>query len=231
MSTQATVVARETPTLNHFIGGKQVVGASGGRSGVIFDPSTGRVTAHVSFASAEETRAAVKAARNALPAWAQTPPLQRARVLFRFKALLDEHLDELARIITSEHGKVLSDARGEVTRGLEVVEFACGIPQLLKGEFSDSVGRGIDSWSLRQAVGDVDVPDRHRLRQYVRPQAVGKGPFMRPAARRTAERGGLAARRAQCRERRSRGGRYAAHGPRRRRGELCWFDARRPTYI
>jgi malonate-semialdehyde dehydrogenase (acetylating) / methylmalonate-semialdehyde dehydrogenase len=152
MSTHATAAAHEKRTLPHFIGGKQIFGASG-RSGVVFDPASGRVTAHVSFASAEETRVAINAARNALPAWSQTPPLQRARVLFRFKALLDEHIDELARLITSEHGKVLSDARGEVTRGLEVVEFACGIPQLLKGEFSDSVGRGIDSWSLRQPVG------------------------------------------------------------------------------
>jgi malonate-semialdehyde dehydrogenase (acetylating) / methylmalonate-semialdehyde dehydrogenase len=152
MGTHATAAAHQAPRVPHFIGGKRFTGVSG-RSGVVFDPATGRVTAHVSFASAEETRAAVKAARNALPAWSQTPPLQRARVLFRFKALLDEHIDEVARIITSEHGKVLSDARGEVTRGLEVVEFACGIPQLLKGEFSDSVGRGIDSWSLRQPVG------------------------------------------------------------------------------
>jgi len=107
----------------------------------------------VSYASAHETRAAIHSARRALDGWAGTTPLQRARVLFRFKALLDEHLVELAELITSEHGKVLSDARGEVTRGLEVVEFACGIPHLLKGEFSDSVGRGIDSWSLRQPVG------------------------------------------------------------------------------
>jgi malonate-semialdehyde dehydrogenase (acetylating)/methylmalonate-semialdehyde dehydrogenase len=88
-----------------------------------------------------------------LPAWSETPSLQRARVLFRFKALLDAHIDELAALITSEHGKVLADARGEVTRGLEVVEFACGIPHLLKGEFSDNVGTGIDCWSLRQPVG------------------------------------------------------------------------------
>src|SRR4029453_9614634 len=101
-------------------------------------------------ASQDETRAAILSAKRALPAWAETPPLQRARVMFRFKALLDEHIGELASIITSEHGKVLSDARGEVTRGLEVVEFACGIPHLLKGDFSDNVGGGIDSWSLRQ---------------------------------------------------------------------------------
>ncbi|MGH8176356.1 MAG: CoA-acylating methylmalonate-semialdehyde dehydrogenase [Steroidobacter sp.] len=152
MSTQATAASCEVRTLGHFVGGKLLQGASA-RTGPIFDPATGRVATKVSFASAEETRAAIRAAREALPAWAATTPLQRARVMFRFKALLDTHIDELAAMITSEHGKVLSDARGEVTRGLEVVEFACGIPQLLKGEFSDSVGRGIDSWSLRQPVG------------------------------------------------------------------------------
>jgi malonate-semialdehyde dehydrogenase (acetylating)/methylmalonate-semialdehyde dehydrogenase len=119
----------------------------------VFNPATGEVSASVSFASQEETQAAIAAARAALPAWAETPPLQRARVLFRFKALLDAHIDDLASLITSEHGKVLADARGEVTRGLEVVEFACGIPHLLKGEFSDNVGGGIDCWSLRQPVG------------------------------------------------------------------------------
>ena len=152
MGVHAAAASHEVSTLGHFVGGKLLAGSSG-RSGSVFNPATGQVAAQVSFASAEETRAAIAAARAALPAWSETPPLQRARVMFRFKALLDEHIDELAGIITSEHGKVLSDARGEVTRGLEVVEFACGIPQLLKGEFSDSVGRGIDSWSLRQPVG------------------------------------------------------------------------------
>jgi malonate-semialdehyde dehydrogenase (acetylating)/methylmalonate-semialdehyde dehydrogenase len=123
------------------------------RYGPVYNPATGETTRRVSLASADETRAAIRTARAALPAWAAIPPLQRARVMFRFKALLDAHTDELASIITSEHGKVLSDARGEVTRGIEVVEFACGIPHLLKGEFSDSVGNGIDSWSLRQPVG------------------------------------------------------------------------------
>ena len=138
--------------LGHFIDGRRCAGTSE-RAGAVFDPATGEVRANVSFASQQETQAAIQAARTALPAWAETPPLQRARVLFRFKALLDAHIDELAGLITSEHGKVLADARGEVTRGLEVVEFACGIPHLLKGEFSDNVGSGIDSWSLRQPVG------------------------------------------------------------------------------
>jgi malonate-semialdehyde dehydrogenase (acetylating) / methylmalonate-semialdehyde dehydrogenase len=138
--------------LGHFVGGSRRAGTSG-RAGPVFDPATGRATANVSFASRDETRAAIAAARAAFPAWSETPPLQRARVLFRFKALLDARIDELAALITSEHGKVLADARGEVTRGIEVVEFACGIPHLLKGEFSDNVGSGVDCWSLRQPLG------------------------------------------------------------------------------
>ena len=139
-------------SLGHAVDGRAVAGESG-NFGSVFNPATGAVVARVAFASAEETRSAIRAARAALPGWAETTPLQRARVLFRFKAVLEKHADELARLITREHGKVLSDALGEVTRGIEVVEFACGIPHLLKGEFSDSAGNGIDSWSLRQPVG------------------------------------------------------------------------------
>ena len=146
------MVGQATALVGHYIDGQPVAGISQ-RSGPVFDPATGELARHVALASQAETQAAIEAAHAALPRWAETPPLQRARVMFRFKALLDSHIDELAALITSEHGKVLSDARGEVTRGLEVVEFACGIPHLLKGEFSDSVGTGIDSWSLRQPVG------------------------------------------------------------------------------
>ncbi|HET7201905.1 MAG TPA: CoA-acylating methylmalonate-semialdehyde dehydrogenase [Steroidobacteraceae bacterium] len=137
--------------LGHFIAGREV-GASG-RHGQVHDPATGNVRGRVAYASEAETQTAIAAAAAALPAWSATPPLQRARILFRFKALLESHLDELARLITVEHGKVFSDARGEVIRGTEVVEFACGIPQMLKGEFSESVGTGVDSWSQRQPVG------------------------------------------------------------------------------
>jgi malonate-semialdehyde dehydrogenase (acetylating)/methylmalonate-semialdehyde dehydrogenase len=150
--TSSATAAAQSRALGHFIGGSLRAGMSG-RTGPVFDPATGEVTKHVSFASKQETQAAIRAAKEALPAWSAMSPLQRARVMFRFKALLDAHLAELAAVITSEHGKVLADARGEVTRGIEVVEFACGIPHLLKGEFSDTVGRGIDSWSLRQPVG------------------------------------------------------------------------------
>lgn len=140
------------PFIDHFVAGAPAAGSST-RTGAVFDPATGEVVARVRLASAADAQTAVTAAHRALPAWAATPALQRARVLFRFKALLDEHIEELARLITREHGKVLADARGEVTRGIEVVEFACGIPHLLKGEYSDSVGQGIDSWSMRQPVG------------------------------------------------------------------------------
>ena len=139
--------------LGHHIGGMHAAGAVAGRHGHVFNPATGTVRARVAYASAGETAAAIAAAKAAAPAWAATPPLKRARVMFRFKELIEQHHDELARLITLEHGKVLSDAHGEVTRGLEVVEFACGIPQLLKGEFSENVGAGIDSWSLRQPLG------------------------------------------------------------------------------
>jgi malonate-semialdehyde dehydrogenase (acetylating)/methylmalonate-semialdehyde dehydrogenase len=138
--------------LGHYIGGLRVAGRSG-RSAPVYNPALGVATTEVALASADETRAAVAAARKALPEWSGTPALRRSRVLFRFRELVDRHTEELASILTREHGKVLADARGEVTRGLEIVEFACGIPQLLKGEYSDAVGRGIDSWSLRQPVG------------------------------------------------------------------------------
>ena len=138
--------------LGHYLDGRRVAGTSG-RSAPVFNPALGIATLQVALASADETRAAIASAARALPEWAATPPLRRARVMFRFRELIEQHSEELAAIITREHGKVLPDARGEVTRGLEIVEFACGIPHLLKGEYSDAVGRDIDSWSLRQPVG------------------------------------------------------------------------------
>lgn len=151
MSSPAQIV-RPIPVIPHYIGGRPLTPDSG-RLGPVYNPATGEIASQVALASAAETEAAIAAAAAAFPGWAATPPLQRARVMFRFKALLDAHEAELAQIITREHGKVFSDARGEVTRGMEVVEFACGIPHLLKGEFSDSVGANIDSWSLRQPLG------------------------------------------------------------------------------
>ncbi|ODS62353.1 MAG: methylmalonate-semialdehyde dehydrogenase (acylating) [Arenimonas sp. SCN 70-307] len=138
----------------HFIHGQPSDGGSG-RWGEVYDPATGAVQAQVALASADDVSAAVAAAQAAFPAWAATTPLARARILFRYKALLEEHADEIAAAITAEHGKVLADARGELTRGLEVVEFACGAPHLLKGEHSMNVGRDVDSWSEYAPLGVV----------------------------------------------------------------------------
>ena len=142
--------------ISHFINGKRVAGrseSSGGRGGDVFNPATGEKVRRVAFASAADVDAAVKAAAAAFPGWAATPPLTRARILFKFLEILAREHDALARVISEEHGKVFSDAQGEITRGVEVVEFACGIPHLLKGEFTEQVGRGIDSWSVRQPLG------------------------------------------------------------------------------
>ena len=136
----------------HFVNGREVAGTSG-RASDVFNPATGQVTGRVALASEAEVDAAVQAAKAAFPAWAATPPLKRARILFKLKELIERDSDALAAAITAEHGKVFSDAKGEVTRGLEVVEFACGIPQLLKGEYTEQIGTGIDSWSVRQALG------------------------------------------------------------------------------
>ncbi len=119
----------------HFIGGRSVEGSSG-RFGLVYNPALGKSSRKVSFANKAEVDRAVEVAAAAFPAWASSPPLRRARVINRFRDLLERDLERLARIITSEHGKVLSDAKGEVQRGLEVVEFATGIPQLLKGEYT-----------------------------------------------------------------------------------------------
>src|SRR6267154_5910670 len=142
--------------ISHFINGKRVQGrvqGSSGRGGDVFNPATGEKVRRVAFASAADVDAAVKAAAAAFPGWAATPPLTRARILFKFLEILAREHDALARVISEEHGKVFSDAQGEITRGVEVVEFACGIPHLLKGEFTEQVGRGIDSWSVRQPLG------------------------------------------------------------------------------
>jgi malonate-semialdehyde dehydrogenase (acetylating)/methylmalonate-semialdehyde dehydrogenase len=138
--------------LGHYIGGAEVPGGSG-RFGDVYDPTTGVVQRRVAFASASEVDAAVAAARAAFGGWSQTPVLRRAAVLFAFRERVRAESDRLARLITSEHGKTLDDARGEVNRGLEVVDFACGIPQLLKGDFSENVGSGIDVKAVRQPLG------------------------------------------------------------------------------
>ncbi len=140
--------------ITHWIGGKHAAG-TGSRSSEVFNPATGDVTGLVRLADAATVDQAVTAARDALPAWSETSPLNRARVMFRFKDLLERNLNALASIITQQHGKVFSDAKGEVQRGIEVVEFACGAPQLLKTQYSDNIGGGIDNFSLRQPLGVV----------------------------------------------------------------------------
>jgi malonate-semialdehyde dehydrogenase (acetylating)/methylmalonate-semialdehyde dehydrogenase len=153
MSTAANQdpLAAHVPLIGHIIDGQS--DASAPRRGDVFNPATGRVIATVALADAPTVDRAVAAAKRALPAWSDTPALKRARVMFEFKRLLDSHRDEIAATITREHGKVFSDAHGELQRGIEIVEFACGVPQLLKGQHSDNVGGGIDNWSLRQPVG------------------------------------------------------------------------------
>ncbi len=140
--------------IGHFISNQQQVGTSG-REQPVFNPATGQSENSVALASVEEVNTAVAAAKEAWPAWSKTPPLRRARILDKFKTILWERADELAEIISSEHGKVHDDAVGEVTRGLEVVEFAVGAPTFLKGEFSENVGSDVDSHSIRQSLGVV----------------------------------------------------------------------------
>lgn len=140
------------PFIHHLIGGQRTL-AHVDRWGAVYNPSTGQQSGATPFATPADVDAAVMDAERAFAGWSATPALRRARVMFRFKQLIEEHTDELARLIAAEHGKVVADARGEVQRGLEVVEFCCGIPHLLKGEFSENVGTGIDSYSLRQPLG------------------------------------------------------------------------------
>ncbi len=138
--------------LGHFIDGKRVAGGSG-RLGDVYNPSIGEVQAKVALASRSEVAKAVAAADKAFPAWAATNPQRRARVLFKFKELVEKDTPNLARLLSSEHGKILPDARGDIQRGLEVIEFACGIPHLQKGEYTESAGPGIDVYSMRQPLG------------------------------------------------------------------------------
>jgi malonate-semialdehyde dehydrogenase (acetylating) / methylmalonate-semialdehyde dehydrogenase len=142
------------PSIGHFIGGQPHAGTST-RAQDVFNPATGAVTGRVALANAADVATAVTAAQAAFQAWADTPPIRRARVMFKFLELVNAHRDELAHAITAEHGKVFTDAQGEVSRGIDIIEFACGIPQLLKGDFTDQVSTGIDNWTLRQPLGVV----------------------------------------------------------------------------
>ncbi|MBL4815867.1 MAG: aldehyde dehydrogenase family protein, partial [Shewanella sp.] len=139
--------------INHYINGRHT--ASSQRTSSVYEPATGEHRATVSLASAAEVDGAIELAKKAHKTWSQVSPLNRARVLFKFKALVEANMDEMAELITREHGKVIDDAKGEIIRGLEVVEFACGIPHLLKGEHTEQVGGGVDAWTVNQSLGVV----------------------------------------------------------------------------
>ena len=174
----------------HFIDNARVAGTSG-RSQPVFNPATGEAERTVALASTEEVNAAVASAKAAWKTWSKTPALRRARILDRFKMILWDRADQLAEAISAEHGKTHDDAVGEVTRGLEVVEFAVGAPHLLKGDFTEDVGTGVDSNSVASVArgrrryhavqlpghgADVDVPRCDRLRQHLYPEAVRARP-------------------------------------------------------
>ncbi len=143
---------RAMPDIHHFVNGQSFIGASG-RYGDVFDPNTGVVQARVQFASAGELDQAVRAAVIAQKGWATTNPQRRARVMFAFKTLVEARMQELAELLSSQHGKVIADSKGDIQRGLEVIEFACGIPHVLKGEYTEGAGPGIDVYSMRQPLG------------------------------------------------------------------------------
>ena len=138
--------------ITHFIDGASVAGTSG-RYGDVFNPNTGEVQARVALASVAEVDAAVQSALRAQQTWAQVNPQRRARVMFEFKRLIERDMDALAELLSSEHGKVIADCKGDIQRGLEVIEFACGVPHLLKGEYTEGAGPGIDVYSMRQPLG------------------------------------------------------------------------------
>ncbi|MFO7910282.1 MAG: CoA-acylating methylmalonate-semialdehyde dehydrogenase [Halomonas sp.] len=143
-----------TASITHYINGQRNAGDHA-KTQPVFNPATGEESGQVVLASPQDVSSAVNAAQAAFPAWADTPPIRRARVMFRFLELLNAHKDELAEAITKEHGKVFTDAQGEVARGIDIVEFACGIPQLLKGDYTEQVSTGIDNWTMRQPLGVV----------------------------------------------------------------------------
>jgi malonate-semialdehyde dehydrogenase (acetylating)/methylmalonate-semialdehyde dehydrogenase len=143
-----------TSELHHFVGGKKIPGQSG-RFGDVYNPTVGELASKVPLATKAEVEAAIADSERAFAEWSTASPITRARVMFKFKALMEANIDELAVMLSNEHGKVLSDAKGSIIRGIEVVEFACGIPHLMKGEFSDNVSSGIDMYSMRRPLGVV----------------------------------------------------------------------------
>ncbi len=172
----------------HYIGGARINGANG-RFGPVFNPATGEQSGEVSLADVTEVDHAVEIAKAAFPAWSQVTPLSRARIMFRYKELLEKNRGKLAKLIADEHGKVLNDADGEITRGIEVVEFACGIPHLLKGDFTENVGTGIDSYCMRQPLGicagitPFNFPAMVPMWMYVMAIACGNCFILKPSER------------------------------------------------
>ena len=144
----------DTGAVGHYIDGQRTFG-TGKQTQDIFNPATGKVARSLHIADTTDVETAIQAAKCAFPQWASTPPLRRARVMFRFLQLIQEHTNELAAMIVAEHGKVFSDAVGELARGIEIIEFACGIPQLLKGDYTEQVANGLDNWTVRQPLGVV----------------------------------------------------------------------------
>ena len=138
--------------IEHFIGGKNFSGESK-KTSKVYNPATGEQSAEVKLANKNDLDNAVENANKAFKTWSDKPPIQRARVMFKFKEIIEKNYDELTKLIVLEHGKIYEDAKGSLTRGLEVVEYACGIPQMLKGEFTENVGTNVDSWSTRQPLG------------------------------------------------------------------------------
>jgi malonate-semialdehyde dehydrogenase (acetylating)/methylmalonate-semialdehyde dehydrogenase len=151
MSTPAYTANKD---IGHYIDGRLTVDANDRRQAV-YNPATGSVARQVALASVAEVNEAIASAQRAFPAWSDMPPIRRARIMNKFLHLMNENIDTFAAMITAEHGKVFSDAQGEVMRGIDIIEFACGIPQLLKGDFTDQVSTGIDNWSMRQPLGVV----------------------------------------------------------------------------
>ena len=144
----------DSADITHFINGQRAP-ATSGRSQPVYNPTTGVVARQLQLASLDDVNAAVASAKAAFPAWADAPPLRRSRVMFKFLALLNQNVDKFAAMITAEHGKVFTDAQGEVARGIDIVEFACGVPQLLKGDYTEQVSTGMDNWTTRQPLGVV----------------------------------------------------------------------------
>ncbi len=229
--------------IGHFIGGKEAKGASG-RFGDVFNPNTGEVQAKVAYAKHAEVEHAIAVAEAAQTGWAAVNPQRRARVLMKFLDLAQKEFDALARLLSSEHGKTFADAKGDVQRGLEVVEFACGIPHLLKGEYTEGAGPGIDLFSMRQPLGVVAgitpfnfpamIPmwkfaPGACLRQCLHPQTVGARPLGADAACRIAPGSGTAGRRAQRRQRRQGSGRHAPYSIRASRRSASSAPRRSPN--